>query len=138
MKELDTKLSTYAFVGGTMIINQSNVTLTHSRLENNHANIGGAIFGTAHSTITVINSIFTENYVCLVQNEASFGGALYFENGLKGGNGGVMKQVSIINSKFNDNSAFYGGVLTTFNQCNVSITSSSFYDNRAEYHLPAH
>lgn len=137
IKESDKKLSTHAFVGGAMIVNQSNVTLTHSRLENNHANIGGAIFGTVRSTITVINSSFTENYACLVQNETCFDGALYFENGLNGGNGGAMKQISIINSEFNSNTAFYGGVLTTFNQCTISITSSRFFDNRGEYQLPA-
>lgn len=44
IKESDIKLSTHAFVGGALIVNQSNVTLTRSKLENNHANIGVELY----------------------------------------------------------------------------------------------
>ena len=117
----------YAFVGGALIANQSNVSIVGSRFDKNHAGVGGAIYSTLGSHVSVTNSTFTENNVCLLQylNEypVCFGGVLYCEN--------KHSQVEIINNDFMSNFGLFGGVFTLFDQCIISINSSRFSGNLA-------
>ena len=115
--------SVYAFVGGAIIVTQSNVTITGSMFERNHADVGGAIFSNHGSNIKVINSTFVDNHVSLL------GGVLYLENDLKGTGG----TITVINSKFNNNSAYHGGVITAFTHCTINITLSEFHSNKVIY-----
>ena len=117
----------YALVGGAMIANQSNVSIVGSKFGKNHAGVGGAIYSTLGSQISITNSTFTENNVCLMQylNEypVCFGGVLFCEN--------KCSQVEIINSDFISNFGMFGGVFTLFDQCTISINSSRFSGNLA-------
>ena len=125
----NTNFTTSAYVGGALIVNQSNVSVVGSKFEKNHAEIGGAIFSTLTSRVSVINSTFTENNVCLLKNQNEylcFGGVFFCEN--------ANNQVEIINSEFNNNSGFYGGVFTVSNQCIIHISSSRFSSNTAEHY----
>ena len=67
-----------------MIANQSNIRLVGSKFKRNHADIGGAIYSTLGSRISVINSTYTENNVCFLQYQnkfpVCFGGAFFCEN----------------------------------------------------------
>ena len=122
-----TNFTLYAFVGGALIANQSNVYIVESEFEKNHAGVGGAIYSTLGSQIIVINSTFTENSVCLLlyQNEypVCFGGVLFCEN--------QNSQVEVINSDFTYNFGNFGGVFTLFDHCTISINSSRFSENLA-------
>ena len=120
----------YAFVGGAMIANQSNISIFGSKFDKNQAGVGGAIYSTLGSQISITNSTFTENNVCLLQwqNKYSvcFGGVLFCEN--------KHSQVEIINSNFTSNFGMYGGVFTLCDQCTISINSltSRFSGNLAK------
>ena len=122
-----TNFTLYAFVGGALIANQSSVSLVGSKFEKNHAGIGGAVFSTLGSQVSVINSTFTENRVCFVLYEHEypicFGGVFYCED--------KNSEVTIINSNFSHNRGIYGGVFTIFDQCTININSSRFSGNLA-------
>ena len=111
----------YAYVGGAIIANQSNVTIKKSTFLGNRAEIGGAIFATQSSSIMMINSMFMENSVADYFGMHCYGGVLYSENGLFVATG----------CEFSDNTATYGTVITAFN-CTINVTSSKFYNNIAK------
>ena len=123
----DDNFTAYAFVGGAMIANQSNTSIVGSKFNKNYAGIGGAIYSTLGSRISITNSTFIENNACLSQwqNKYSicFGGVLSCEN--------KHSQVEIINSNFTSNFGMYGGVFTLCDQCTISINSSRFSGNLA-------
>ena len=77
----DKNFTTYAYVGGVMITNQSNVSINGSKFEQNHAGMGGVVFSARGSQISVINSTFTENSVCYLwyqyKYSVCFGGAFF-------------------------------------------------------------
>ena len=129
--ETDDIVSVYAFVGGAIIATQSDVTVTGSTFEQNHAEIGGAIFSNQGSNITVMNCTFADNHVCSKgRSKLYFGGVLYYENGFKN-IGESTEQVVILNCEFDNNSAAHGGVVTMFNCCSININLSNFHNNRA-------
>ena len=58
--------STYALVGGAVIVTKSNITMIiNSTFEGNTAELGGAIFARC-SNITIINSTFVDNHAAYV------------------------------------------------------------------------
>ena len=124
---LDDNFTPYAFVGGAMIANQSNVSIVGSKFDRNQAGVGGAIYSTLGSQVNITNSTFTENNVCLLQRQnkyfVCFGGVLFCEN--------KHSQVEIINSNFTSNFGMFGGVFTLRDQCTISINSSRFSGNLA-------
>ena len=117
----------YAFVGGVMIANQSNISIVGSKFNRNQAGVGGAIYSTLGSQVSITNSTVTENNVCLLQRQKKysvcFGGVLFCEN--------KHSQVEIINSNFTSNFGMFGGVFTLCDQCTISINSSRFSGNLA-------
>ena len=76
---------TYTKAGAAMTLAKSSVDIMDCLFEGNHAPIGGAIFSELHSNITLINTMFKENYaVCGTRDNidsACIGGALYSANG---------------------------------------------------------
>ena len=117
----------YAFVGGAMIANQSNISIVGSKFDKNQAGVGGAIYSTLGSQVNITNSTVTENSVCLLQRQnkysVCFGGVLFCEN--------EHSQVEIINSNFTSNFGWLGGVFALCDQCTISINSSRFSGNLA-------
>ena len=125
----------HVHVGGAIIANQSNLTITKSNFEGNSAEIGGAIFATVNSNITIISSTFKNNYATSITERSDLlysGGALYIESTTRGSNfiSGDKCQLVVLESEFRNNSASQGGVLS-IHGCTVSITSSVFINNSA-------
>ena len=128
-------LSVYAYVGGAMIANHSNIAIICSTFKENSAEIGGAIFATLGSNITVFNSSFTKNSASHEVNgcgstfsNCQFGGALHSESGI------TLEfhrtNVELFESEFSENTAKYGGAISTHN-CSLSARTSRFYKNFA-------
>ena len=125
----------HAYVGGAIIANQSNLTITKSNFEGNSAEIGGAIFAAVNSNITIISSTFKNNYVTNVTERADlsyYGGALYIEGSTRNSSyiSDENSQLVVLESEFRNNTASVGGVLLTYG-CKVNITSSIFVNNSA-------
>ena len=112
--------SVYAYVGGAMVVNHSNIAIERSMFEGNRAKIGGTIFVTSGSNITIFNSRFTNN------RAIQLGGALYSESGVTGD----KTSMDITGSQFSKNEARYGGAISMYG-CNLSVESSRFNKNFA-------
>ena len=121
-------ISPYTFVGGAMIVNQSNLSITGCRFERNHAILGGAIFGTGNTSISITNSNFTDNYACVDRDGICCGGAIYIENPDHSFEA-KANEIVISDSMFFNNTGFHGGVLAAYNCSVVKITSSKFNNN---------
>ena len=78
----------FVYVGGAIIANQSNVTLVTCYFEGNIAHIGGALYSTMGSIITVVNCIFVRNFAFQRFDFylPAFGGAIHCENGKSSNN----------------------------------------------------
>ena len=127
------KLSVHAHIGGAIIANQSNMTITETKFEGNTAEIGGAIFATLGSNVTIIKSTFNENKATCLTNTNCVGGVLYSETDstdTRGPSPPKRTQVSVVESHFRSNSATYGGVLGAYNS-SVSFSLCTFYSNSA-------
>ena len=72
----------FAYVGGALIVNSSNVTLVACVFQGNMAQVGGAIYSTMGSNISMLNCIFVKNFAAqhFDYNLPAFGGALHCEN----------------------------------------------------------
>ena len=117
--------SDYSFVGGAIMATHSNIAIFGSRFEGNHADIGGGIYAIS-SSIMIRNSLFVENSACMNKTKKfCFGGVIYNEND----DPERRNDVTIVKSVFHNNIARYGGVLTLFKDCRVSINSSTFENN---------
>ena len=123
-QNVEKRVAVYAYVGGAIIANQSNLTIMESMFEGNSAEVGGAMFATLGTNITIINSTFVANYLSCRPDLQCFGGALHSENEF------LQCQVVVVESDFRNNSASYGGVMSTYN-CTVGIASSIFFNNAA-------
>ena len=121
------KTETHTHVGGAIIATDSNIIITTSSFERNHAEIGGAIFCEMGTNITIINTIFVGNGRC--DSESCFGGAIYCQNDFKP-TGTLKAQITILHSNFSGNNATHGGVLATYTNVSVTIRSSTFYNNK--------
>ena len=117
--------SVYAHVGGAMIINHSTIAIESSTFEGNRAGIGGAIFATSGSNITISKSSFTSNGAL---SNCKLGGALHSESGISYHYRTIT--VNIIGSKFSKNEAEYGGAISTYS-CNLTAEYAKFYQNYA-------
>ena len=131
-------------VGGVLLTNLSNVSVTKTKFVHNEAEIGGvllayksiisisqciysnntALYGgvmtTVESSVDIDTSIFSKNVA-----------ATYYSCGVMHASGGSF---NITSSTINNNSALqtYGGVMLTFGG-SFNITSSTFNNNSATY-----
>ena len=78
---------------------------------------GGAVYGHDYSTVTIINTTINN-----CQAKDSGGGVYIRENGM----------ASIYNSTFTNNSADYGGAVRAWRSSDVNIDSTTFLNNRAD------
>ena len=132
IKILEGRKCQYAHVGGAIIANQSNITIIKSRFMRNKAEIGGAIFATRGSHITIINSSFVGNSAVNCSTGLCYGGVLYAEDGATQMYGILTQTTVVLNeSEFSSNTATYGGVMTAINST-ISVISSKLYNNMAE------
>ena len=121
----------FAYVGGAIIANQSNVTLMVCYFEGNMAHIGGAIYSTMGSSITMANCLFIRNFA--IQrfdfNLSAFGGAIHCENSRS--KSSKQSIVKILNNIFHNNSASHGGAICGINDVRIKISSTNFSANSA-------
>ena len=124
-----------SFIGGAMILTQSNVSIQNCQFEGNQAEFGGAIFANQGSNIIITDGLFLNNHVaCADVDQLCIGGVLYLENNSTA----VILQTMFGNNKaiYNDTSLQYiyssasGGVLG-INGSIVSIEDSYFAYNWA-------
>ena len=127
------------WIGGAMIVTQSNVTIIQSNFTQNRAQLGGAIYAENKTIIIIKNVSFIFNTVaaslpaCSDQNEVASGGAIYAVYGCS---------ISIQNSYFENNQAYcggniFGGVIAMY-QGSLFISESEFensYRGRVAYLL---
>ncbi len=137
--------STYS-TGGA-ILSFEDLILKNSTLKGNHAELGGGGIYSSHASLTIENSLITENSA----TAQAGGGVLYFQpgdNGLtinqstfshntSGGDGGAVYfdegVASIRNSTFTENQAEgEGGAVQNGFAGSMTIESSTFNQNRAE------
>lgn len=109
--------SNSSWVGGAIIATRSNITLVHSVFSDGGAYLGGAIFAEMNSTLTIISSIFMNNYLL----GTSIGGAIHVEES-------TIKVLG--DTVFAQNYAFAGGAIALF-RSNASIYSGYFTNNSA-------
>ena len=79
-----TSVTVLAFIGGAVIFNQSDTIIVISLFEGNCAEMGGAVFLTGGSNVTVISTFLVNNSVEKSNSSAlshTYGGALYSESG---------------------------------------------------------
>lgn len=128
--------STYARVGGALIIKSSNVSVTGSYFEGNSAEIGGAIFIEGTCNIKLTNSSFINNHVIFsFTMRMCFGGAIFycscdptastFDRPLKG------NAITVDNSNFINNTAVYAGGAIAIVSANVYLLKSKITTNSA-------
>ena len=143
-------VSVFAFVGGAMISNQSDVIIVNGLFKENHAEMGGAIFSTMASNITIINSVLESNTADKFhtsQLSYTYGGALFSENGnamtkssitsMDLHDGVFATHASVVNisrSLFDSNEANAGGVIALMGPKSiVTIVDSKFKNNFAVF-----
>ena len=132
---------TGGYVGGAIIAtDNTTVTISQSKFEDNKAEFGGAIFADKYSTINL-----TDN-VSFINNFAEYyGGVLYSSTGVviinanctfsnnKASKGVLFATTSTLTieaSEFHDNIANMGSVLHLI-YCNITLKASKFHDNIA-------
>lgn len=117
----DNRTTTPSGSGGAIFLSGSNLSLRDSTLDNNSANsLGGAIGATDGSTITIEECTFSGN------NAANTGGGAIFV-----GNGGVVSNVDINRSAFENNTAIYGGALYFGDYSKANVSDSTLANNSA-------
>ena len=113
-----------SWIGGAMIVSNSNVSIHQSHFNENRAQFGGAVYA-IQSNITISDAVFDFNSA----NSSdplltASGGALY----------AVNTTISIINTSLARNQVYYGytlgGAVATINS-NLTITNSLIIDNQA-------
>ena len=110
-------------VGGALIANRSNISISHSRFKNNTADIGGDIFADRNNTISIFNSTFVGNGRQPTNEESPFGGAIF----------SYQNTLSIMECEFRSKHATVGAsLMSSFS--NVMINGSSFDFNSASDH----
>ena len=110
-------------VGGVIISNRSNISISHSRFENNTAEIGGDIFADRDNTISIYNTTFIGIGRQPASKESPFGGAIFsHENTL-----------SIVECQFLNKHATVGAALMS-SLSNVVVNGSNFESNSVSDH----
>ena len=129
------------FIGGAIIATNSTIEISQSRLEDNGADYGGAIFASQDSIINTSGNVFVSNKAIIR------GGVVYstssstivieaseFHDNYAGSGGGVLlsdsSTITIVGSEFRNNSAGYGGVLHC-SKSTITIEDSELYDSNA-------
>lgn len=108
------------WVGGAITLTWTNITITDSVFVDNHAEIGGAVFGDYFSNVSFFNVTFEANSANC--SSRCNGGALYSEGG---------SNVTVFGSKFISNIAAYGAVFA-HTSTTLSVDQSFFAHNVAE------
>ena len=143
-------VSVFAFVGGAVISNQSDVIIVNGLFKGNHAEMGGAIYLTMASNVTIINSVLKSNTADKFHTSKlsyTYGGALFSENGnamtkssitsMDLHNGVFATYASVVNisgSLFESNNASVGGVIALMGPRSiVTIEHSKFKNNHAVF-----
>ena len=133
--------------GGGIYSENSRIRINISHLNNNFADEGGAIYS-KNSTVDIYRSLIYNNYANWYGGAIVSDSHLYinatkiFGNrcGYKGGAIHTTQSYTTENSfleinysSIYNNSAEYGGVISTSNKKYVSINTSEFFDNRASF-----
>ena len=121
-----------AYVGGAILIAQSNVVFIQCLFKKNSAEVGGAIFCEGHSNITVIDTIFEKNYVSGGHNATvCYGGAVYGQHDcyLKLENDTFDSNLAIRKNAYNR--ACSGGAIAAIGPVKLDISECIFNDNEA-------
>ena len=133
--------------GGGIYSENSRIRINISHLNNNFADEGGAIYS-KNSTVDIYRSLIYNNYANWYGGAIVSDSHLYinatkiFGNrcGYKGGAIHTTQSYTTENSfleinysSIYNNSAEYGGVISTSNTKYVSINTSEFFDNRASF-----
>ncbi|WP_440265040.1 ESPR-type extended signal peptide-containing protein, partial [Duodenibacillus massiliensis] len=106
--------------GGALRVSNSTVTIDKSVFDGNTAKVaGGAITVDNASTLTVNNSVFTNNVV--VEGQTGHGGAVYVSG---------TSQVNVTSSEFTGNKAGHGGAFYIQGQT-ATFTDTVFTNNEA-------
>ena len=124
----------HKYYGGAILSARSNINITKSWFEGNHAQAGGAIYAEFQSNITITNSAFignfakTQSFVATMDDVVplySYGGGVLYVT--------VGANVIIHNSLFINNSAglIYGGVVYALTSLTIIISHSQFINNFA-------
>ena len=113
-------------LGGAILTQSSNVTITHVLFEKHRGGIGGALF-LSQSNVRIESSVFTGNEAV----DSETGLCDNFPNIMARAVFQVESNVVISNSHFFRNSAELGGGIVFFGT--LSINASTFHDNEAEY-----
>ena len=137
--------------GGAIVATQSSIEIIQSLFKENKAEVGGAIFGEAGSTIALVNCTFVKNFV--VGRHKCEGGVLYVQNGCSvtihncifsgsdsltnelcnGGVFSVSSSILIIQQSFLlNNRANFGGVIYA-QQANITISDTAITDSLAVF-----
>ena len=110
-------------VGGALISTRSNVSISHSRFENNTAEIGGDIYAEEGSKTSIFNSTFTGDGPQPFSEETPFGGAIFTH----------QNTLSVIDCRFHKKHATVGtSVMSSLSV--VTINGSDFDSNSATDH----
>ena len=110
-------------VGGAIITNRSNVSISNSRFENNIAEIGGDIFADRDNTVSIYNTTFIGNGCQSANNESPFGGAIFSHR----------NTFSVMKCQFLNKHATVGAGLVS-SISNIMINASNFDSNSASDH----
>ena len=131
--------------GAALALSRSNVVISGCVLKQNHAEFGGAIFGKQHSKITIIDTMFEQNYaLCTYTRRICVGGVLYCANGTVEVynstfyNNTLMNDYDLYVIRYGVNSTLkavnsilelsYGGVIHAYNST-VNVSKSEFTSN---------
>ena len=129
--------SLYALVGGALIVNCSNLSVTGSMFEGNIAEIGGAIFSEGSSNIALTDCSFIDNHAYELKSSTNymhFGGAIFSESGPYNSTVAITTRASIIliNSKFINNTALTEGGAIAAYFIQIEILKCRFLKNSAQ------
>ena len=118
-----------AYVGGAILLTQSNVVFMRTLFKRNSAEFGGAIFCERHSNITVTDTIFERNNVTSWHNATvSCGGAIYCQHG------SYLKLENVTfdsNEAIRENGHSVGGAIAAMEGIKLDISKCIFSDNEA-------
>lgn len=111
------------YVGGAVLISQSDAVFTQCLFKQNSAEVGGALFCEEHSNITVIDTMFERNNV-MKWNDGMvcYGGAIYGQHGC---------YLKLENNTFHNNEACSGGAIAAVGTDKLDISECIFSDNEA-------
>ena len=130
--------SPYANTGGVLICSNSIITISHSVLDSNEGEMGGAIFAESGCLLSATNSTFTNNH-------AEQGGVMMVSADFSSSGESDDYRINFSDCNFSGNSAHDGGVLymelqtLDIQRCNFShnegINGGIMYVNESEVNV---